>query len=78
MSELLEGQLQLRALARRKAALPQVLVLQPRNTRTHTHAHTHTTNSSRQGGFWRGEGLLRVRAGSQESRVRVKRRAQER
>jgi hypothetical protein len=33
VSELSKGQLHVRALARRKAGLPQVLVLQPRNTR---------------------------------------------
>lgn len=50
------------ALARRKAALPQVLVLQPRNTRTHTAhtTHTHTnahTNAhpNLQGGWGGGE-----------------------
>lgn len=37
VSELSKGQLHVRALARRKAGLPQVLVLQPRNTRTHAH-----------------------------------------
>jgi len=37
VSELSKGQLQVRTLARRKAGLPQVLVLQPRNTRTHAH-----------------------------------------
>lgn len=35
VSELSKGQLHARTLARRKAGLPQVLVLQPRNTRTH-------------------------------------------
>lgn len=71
MSELLEGQLHLRTLARRKAALPQVLVLQPRNTRTHTHAHT-TQLTQFAGGGWKR--AVRVRAGSQESESSAARR----
>lgn len=54
MSELSKGQLHVRTLARRKAALPQVLVLQPRNTRTHTHTHTEREINSQ--GLLLGEG----------------------
>lgn len=56
MSELSKGQLHVRTLARRKAALPQVLVLQPRNTRTHTHTHTQREREINSQGLLLGEG----------------------
>lgn len=64
MSELSKGQLHVRTLARRKAALPQVLVLQPRNTRTHT---AHTQRDQFAGVVVGGEGKKALRARESES-----------
>lgn len=67
MLELSKGQLHPSgALARRKAALPQVLVLQPRNTRTP--AHTHTPQFAQGGVGWEEIWVMRVRAGVRAQR----------